>query len=421
MTAKPEPRERQAAGRPLTVLSCFSGAGGLDLGLEAAGFDTVGLLETDDDARSTLGANRPTWTLLKPSDVVEAGRELRPKDVGLRARALDLLAGGPPCQPFSKAGQWATGSLAGMTDPRGQAVLGMLDLLESFRPRAMLIENVSGFLTGAVSAEKIISRRLDEINTRHGTRYVLSWHVVDAADYGVPQHRSRVLATAFRDGTVLDVPPTATHTDDRRTAWDALSRVTVADPPQAAGKWADLLPCVPEGSNYLHLTKRGGGPELFGWRTRYWSFLLKLARDRPSWTLPASPGPGTGPFHWDNRPLAAEERLALQGFPADWRLAGEARDQVRLAGNATPPPLAEAAGRQIAGALGRPQTLPEDGLLLAVPKADRRPDPPRTAAALPRRYAAFVGTKHEHPGTGAGPGRVPKDARAESTRTAHVA
>lgn len=393
-------------GAPLTVLSCFSGAGGLDLGLEAAGFSNVGLLETDNDARATLKANRPSWNLLTPGDVVKAGLKLKPRDVGLRARQLDLLAGGPPCQPFSKAGQWAVTARTGLNDPRGRAVMGMLDLLEAFRPKAMLIENVAGFLAGKVSAEWAIAARLAEINARHGTRYALSWHVVDAADYGVPQHRSRVLATAFRDGTVLAEPPPATHAADHRTAWDALSRVTVANPPKAAGKWADLLPCVPEGSNYLHLTARGGGPELFGWRTRYWSFLLKLARDRPSWTLPASPGPGTGPFHWDNRPLAAEERLALQGFPPGWRLSGQERDRVRLAGNATPPPLAEAAGRQIAARLDRPLPAVPDGLLLAVRKADTLIPEPTPPSPLPRTYAALVGAKDAHPGTGAGPGRA---------------
>jgi DNA (cytosine-5)-methyltransferase 1 len=406
---------------PLTVLSCFSGAGGLDLGLEAAGFETVGLLETDDDARATLTANRARWPLLKPADVVDAGKRLRPKDVGLRARELDLLAGGPPCQPFSKAGQWAATARTGLQDPRGRAVMGMLDLLEAFRPKAMLIENVAGFLAGTVSADAAISARLAEINSKHGTEYALSWHVVDAADYGVPQHRSRVLATAFRDGHVPDGPPPATHADEHRTAWDALSRVTIADPPKAAGKWADLLPCVPEGSNYLHLTARGGGPELFGWRTRYWSFLLKLARDRPSWTLPASPGPGTGPFHWDNRPLAPVERLALQGFPPGWELAGGERDKVRLAGNATPPPLAEAAGRQIAAALGRPRPAAEDGLVLAVAKADRPAAAPRPSAGLPARYAALVGAKDAHPGTGAGPGRAPRTDEGEPPAAADVA
>lgn len=384
------------------MLSCFSGAGGLDLGLEAAGFRAVGLLETDEDARRTLSANRPAWPLLTPADVVKAGAELRPRHLGLRARQLDLLAGGPPCQPFSKAAQWSERSRVGMADPRGQAVLGMLDLLESFRPKAMLIENVAGFLDGGVSAEDVITARLDRVNARYATSYSLNWYVVDAADYGVPQHRQRVIATAFRDGQCVEGPPPATHVNRHVTAWEALHSVQPAVLPTATGKWAALLPCVPEGGNYLYLTERGGGPELFGWRTRYWSFLLKLARDRPSWTLPASPGPGTGPFHWDNRPLAVEERLALQGFPSGWVLSGDDRDQVRLAGNATPPPLAEAAGRQVAAVLGL-SSPPSEARAVVVSPSTPQPVAP---ARLPAEFEGLVGRKAPHAGEGAGPGRV---------------
>jgi len=392
---------RAPGGHP-TVLSCFSGAGGLDLGLEAAGFRAVGLLETDEDARTTLLANRPAWTLLTPADVVEAGTELRPRHLGLRARQLDLLAGGPPCQPFSKAAQWSERSRVGMADPRGQAILGMLDLLESFRPKAMLIENVAGFLDGGVSAEDVITARLDQINDKYATSYSLNWYVVDAADYGVPQHRQRVIATAFRDGQRVEGPPPATHANRHVTAWEALHSLEPAVLPTATGKWAALLPCVPEGGNYLYLTKRGGGPELFGWRTRYWSFLLKLARDRPSWTLPASPGPGTGPFHWDNRPLAVEERLALQGFPPGWVLSGDDRDQVRLAGNATPPPLAEAAGRQVAAVLGLSSPQPEARAVAVSPTTPQ----PVAPAQLPTEFEGLVGPKDSHAGEGAGPGRA---------------
>ena len=92
-------------------------------------------------------------------------------------------------------------------------------------------------------------------------------------------------------------------------------------PPKAAGKWAGLLPTIPEGENYLFHTRLGGGRPLFGYRTRYWSFLLKLAKDEPSWTLQAHPGPATGPFHWANRPLTVQEMLRLQSSqqPGEWR------------------------------------------------------------------------------------------------------
>lgn len=390
----------------LTVLSCFSGAGGLDLGLEAAGFETIGCLEIDEDARETLRLNRPGWTLLEPADVVAAATQLTPRALGMSPGDLDLLAGGPPCQPFSKAAQWALSANRGMADHRGQAVLGMLVLLEAFLPKALLIENVSGFLSGQYSAATVIKARLDEINERTGRKYVLTSHVTDAADYGVPQHRLRVLATAFSNGQVLSNPPVATHAGAHLRAGDALADVAVADPPKPAGKWSALLPCIPEGGNYQYLTARGEGPEVFGYRTRYWSFLAKLARDKPSWTLPASPGPSTGPFHWDNRPLAVAERLALQGFPIDWKLSGDERDLVRLCGNATPPPLAEAAGRQLAEVLNpsHKQTPGVSTLAKARVSALGEVKPP--LPTVPSAFLDEVGSKPAHPGAGAGPGKA---------------
>src|SRR5882757_1350343 len=119
-----EPDKSNPLAESKTVLSCFSGVGGLDLGLESAGFESVGCLEIDPSARAALGANRPQWPLLGSGDVVAAGSKLRPKDLGLRARELTLIAGGPPCQPFSKAAQWAAPK-KGVTDERGTAVDGM--------------------------------------------------------------------------------------------------------------------------------------------------------------------------------------------------------------------------------------------------------------------------------------------------------
>lgn len=386
-----------------TVLSCFSGAGGLDLGLEAAGFQGVAHLETVEAARRTLAANRPHWYQPSDGDVVAAGRVMRPVDLGLAAGQLDLVAGGPPCQPFSMAAQWAVGARAGMADPRGEAVFGMLNIVENFLPRAVLLENVAGFLSGPVNAAGDVQTRLDGINVKNGTSYHLRWHVVDAADYGVAQHRRRVLATAFRDLAPLGAPPRPSTSGASPTAWDALSKVRPTKLPVARGHWTALLPCVPEGGNYLHLTARGDGPEIFGYRTRFWSFLLKLARDRPSWTLPASPGPSTGPFHWDNRPLADEERLALQGFPPEWKLTGGERDRVRLIGNATPPPLAEAAGRQIRAVLTGSEETEES--VLGLRRGSEIP-PPVPPSELPPSFAQFVGSKAAHPGEGVGPGRL---------------
>ena len=395
---------------PNLVLSCFSGAGGMDLGLENAGFDSVGCIELNQLARDTLKKNRTDdlWPVLETTDVVEAGRSLKPSDLGIEPRDLTLLAGGPPCQPFSMAAQWNQPK-KGMEDGRGQTVLGMLNLAERMLPKAILIENVAGFLRGRNSAEGAITEKLKDINTKHNTHYRLHYWILNAADYGVPQNRRRAIAVAFRDlpeDVDLAAPP-APYDGNHLTAWDALGELKPAVVPHPEGGYAELLASIPEGDNYQYLTAKGGGSkvELFGYRTRYWSFLLKLRRDAPAWTLPASPGPSTGPFHWDNRPLAIEERLVLQGFPADWQLAGNPRDGVRLVGNATPAPLAEAMGRYVQAILGNHGETPTADDLrptLAV-RTLGTPPPPTPPAPLPKRWKDKVGPRDAHPGTGAGP------------------
>src|SRR5207249_2951654 len=134
-----------------------------------------------------------------------------------------------------------------------------------------------------------------------------------------------------------------------RTAWDAIADVnpSTAEDLDAQGKWADLLPSIPEGQNYLWHTNRLGGMSLFGWRTRYWGMLLKLAKNRPSWTIQAQPGPAIGPFHWDNRRLSTRELCRLQTFPDDVNIVGGRGSAQKQLGNAVPSLLAEVMGRAI--------------------------------------------------------------------------
>ncbi|GAB3150971.1 DNA (cytosine-5-)-methyltransferase [Microbispora hainanensis] len=388
-----------------TVLSIFTGAGGLDLGLEAAGLGTIGCVEKDTDCLRTLEVNRPGWKLLDTADIIDAAVTLRPRDLGLRRRELDVLAGGPPCQPFSTAGQWARSGRRGMDDARANTILAMLDLLERFLPRVLLIENVAGFLHGQVSARPFIEERLTQINNENRTRYRLSALVVDAADYGVPQHRRRIIAVASRDGRGFKHPD-PTHADFPIRAWDAIGDLREDHLPTPLGAWADLLPCIPEGENYQYLTARGGGEEVFGYRTRYWSFLLKLAKDRPAWTLPASPGPAAGPFHWDSRPLTLRERMRLQSFPDEWILTGTLNSQIRQVGNATPPLLAEVMAREVVSQLLKRGQVWATPPTLLRHRSECPPPPPAEPAPVPERYRHMIGPKQAHPGTGLGPAPV---------------
>lgn len=398
----------------LTVLSLFTGAGGLDLGLEAAGFQTIGCVEHDADCRLTLAANRPEWPLVNPGDILAlTPRELLAQ-VGTAPGELDLVAGGPPCQPFSKSSFWRTGEAPGMKDPRAETLRAYLRIIDEAQPKMMLLENVKGigFVGRGRDAEEqaldFLEAQLAEINERRGTDYHASVLHLDAADYGVPQRRERVFIFASRDGHRL-VEPATTHGTRAQhnglrlsTAWDAFADLDVplSDDLKPRGRWADLLASIPEGQNYQWHTSRGGGEPLFGWRTKYWSFLLKLAKSRPSWTIQAQPGPATGPFHWDSRRLAVEEMAALQTFPAGYRIQGSYGSARRQLGNAVPSAIGELLGREI-----RTQILgePPRRKLVLLPRQRTDCPPPEAPADVPSQYLGLRADHADHPGTGLGP------------------
>ena len=123
------------------LLSAFTGAGGLDLGLEAAGFNVVACIELDQNARSTIGKNRPDWFLLEEGDICSVSEVWTPSGLNLRQGDLEILAGGPPCQPFSKAAQWSR-SKTGLGDIRSDGIRSFLKLIKIFLPRVILVENV---------------------------------------------------------------------------------------------------------------------------------------------------------------------------------------------------------------------------------------------------------------------------------------
>lgn len=410
----------------MKLLSLFTGAGGLDLGLEEAGFSIAGCVEVDEHARETLRINRPRWQLLdapehNPGDILKLDASEILASFGLSAGELALLSGGPPCQPFSKSSLWVNGSTRGMSDPRAQTLRAYLRVLDEALPECMLLENVHGISNGngqpGSTALSLLRRELRAINRRRGTRYDPQLLDINAAEYGVPQHRRRLFIYAARDGRPF-VPPPETHSADPdllrspfATAWDAIGDLEKDAPPELepSGQWAGLLASIPEGENYLWHTPRGGGQPLFGWRTRFWSFLLKLAKDRPSWTLQAEPGPATGPFHWRSRLLSIEEMARLQTFPQGFELSGDYRSGRRQLGNAVPPAIGELLGleirRQIYGARVRRD-------LRLIPA--RRDDcPPRERLRrVPRRYLEFRGEHPAHPGPGRGPRALGRKALA---------
>jgi DNA (cytosine-5)-methyltransferase 1 len=399
----------------LKAISLFSGIGGLDFGFEAAGFETRVALELDRHSCMAMQLNRPRWTVIEDDINHVASSDLL-KSADLKRGEADILIGGPPCQPFSKSGYWARGDALRLDDPRADTLVGYLRVLRDTRPRAFLLENVSGLAyQDKDEGLRFLLDGIAQINQEAGTRYKVHWQTINCADYGVPQIRERVFLIGSREGLPFKFP-LPTHAkpeliekdlfspaEPYRTAWDAMGELPEPslDEPglKVGGKWGDLLPSIPEGENYLWHTDRSGGVPLFGWRTRYWGFLLKLAKSRAAWTVQAQPGTAIGPFHWKNRRLTFQELCRIQTFPDGLRTASSRTEMQRMLGNAVPSLITEILGREI-----RRQFFdsPKRGpLKLLVQRRENTPAP-EEAAPVATKYHAHIGIHQAHPGEGKG-------------------
>lgn len=345
----------------LRCVSLFSGCGGLDLGLTRAGFEVVFANDNESLCAESYKANDfgANFVLGPVEDLDESHFQAL-----LQEGPIDLLAGGPPCPPYSKSRFYRKDKPRGLDDPVGDATLnGYLRVLRITQPRAFLFENVPGF------AYKVHREALESlIDAVSELGFTTSWQVVNAADYGVPQTRERFIMVGLRGDDDFNFPA-PTHAEDPGaqlfddglepwvTAGDAIGDLDTQENARSEGHFAggqhhDLLCEVPPGDNYLYFTAKRGHPEpRFEWRSRYWSFLLKLSPDKPSWTIQARRSNNMGPFHWRNRILRIEEVKRLQTFPDDWELAGTVEQQWRQVGNAVPPRLGECLARAIADQL----------------------------------------------------------------------
>lgn len=358
-----------AQGRP-RALSFFSGAMGLDQGLERAGFEVILACEIDKHCRQTITFNRPDLPLL--SDVWKySAREIR-QAAGLRAdEEIELVAGGPPCQAFSTAG--ARKSFA---DERGNALLRYLDLILELKPRYAVLENVRGLLSAPLQhrphaergmgktellAEELPGGALMKVIERlRGGGYGVSFNLYNAANFGVPQVRERLVMLCHREGDVLPhlVP---THSQDAahglpawRTLQDAIGDLR-GKPQQHLHFPANRLrfyQLLTAGQYWKHLPddmqREALGNSYFsgGGKT---GFFRRLDWNKPSCTLVTHPAmPATDICHPDeNRPLSIQEYKRVQQFPDHWQLAGKLVDQYKQIGNAVPVGLGEAVGRLI--------------------------------------------------------------------------
>lgn len=340
------------------VVSLFSGAGCFDVGFEAAGFRPIFGIDIDKDACDTMRINNDCNIIQAP--LKEITNTQIKNLCHLKTKELDLLIGGPPCQPYSKSSYGVLGKSKGFEDERSKTVKEYFRVVEGLLPKVFVIENVPQFITGEnIKVKNYMDRTVKQINKKNGTSYKLNYCKLNAADYGVPQIRERLFIIASRFGHDFEIPePRYFANADAdldmpsfTTTWDAIGDVYMTPKERAelevGGKWGDLLKSVPAGSNYLWHTERGGGKKIFKWRSRYWNFLLKLHPLLPSWTIAASPGQHTGPFHWEGRRLSQLELQILQTIPTDYLISGSMTSIRKQIGNGVPSALGELLGKEI--------------------------------------------------------------------------
>ncbi len=350
------------------ALSFFSGAMGLDIGIEKAGFKTIFASEINNACRKTILKNNPEINLI--GDI----RDYSPKDIrrisGLTEYDdIDLIIGGPPCQAFSTAGK-----RKGFEDERGNVFLTYIDLIIALKPKFAVIENVRGLLSAPLKHRPHNSRgegfeELTEdelpggalnhiINKLKASGYSLSFNLYNSANFGTPQKRERVIIICSRDGRKVPyLEPTHSENGEFnlpkwKTFREALSNKKFdkhdhIDFPEKRLKYYKL---ISEGQNWRSLSidkqKEAMGASFYsgGGKT---GFLRRLAWDLPSPTLLTHPAmPATDLCHpKENRPLSIQEYKVIQEFPDDWKIEGSILEQYKQIGNAVPAGLGYAVGQ----------------------------------------------------------------------------
>lgn len=346
------------------VISLFSGAMGLDIGLEKAGLNVVIGQDFDESCVKTMRANGHN---VLGGDI----REIDPRKflelTGLSIGEPFLICGGPPCQPFSTAGK-----RLGINDPRGSLFMDFIRMIDYIRPRFFVMENVKGIMSAPLKHVPLAERDENDPDQRLGTvldvilsefdklGYKTVYGVLDAVNYGVPQFRERFVLIGSRDneGIFLPIPTHFQMHQDKAYQWKTV-RDAIADLEFDNGECATLseerlkfLKMVPEGGNWRDLPKdiipiaMGGAYKSGGGKV---GFYRRLSYDQPSPTVVTSPvQKATMMCHpTQDRPLSIKEYARIQQFPDGWVFVGTTAAKYRQIGNAVPVGLAEAIGKAV--------------------------------------------------------------------------
>lgn len=339
----------------MKFISLFSGAGGLDLGLEMSGLNCVFATDHDSDAVRTLKANQGyrlgqgrkamADTLIAQEDIRGlVGQEILSR-VGLSKGSIPILAGGPPCQSWSSGGKQL-----GYADPRGKLVNDYLRIAGEIDARWLIFENVRGLLT----ARDMEGRPGGALENMRSMLFKRGWqtHVelLNAADFGVPQRRVRLIVVGYRDGDVPLMPVPTYGKSGGQRPWKSLGScisrlapLTESEIIRPSGKMASDLKGLRPGTGAksagkVEATRPGGH-----WGYKQGAFIADM--ELPARTITAS-----SQQDWivdDDlglRRLCPRECAALQTFPEEWRFVGSRTSQYRQIGNAVPPLLAQAIG-----------------------------------------------------------------------------
>jgi DNA (cytosine-5)-methyltransferase 1 len=350
------------------VVSLFSGAMGLDLGLEKAGFQSVVCNEIDEAAVNTIRLNRPKIPVIDESIASVDGKDLCAA-AAIDVSKVDLVAGGPPCQSFSVFGR-----RGGIQDPRGQLVFDFIRIVRELAPPVFIMENVRGLLSMPLYTAKIkkdlpkkdlhlsqagslLQTILEEYKE---AGYSVDCYVVNSANYGAPQIRERVILIGNRYG-LQSAFPDPTHSnrpEDGLPPFTTLGEVIgrgFKDPcPEVmnfSARKLKYLAMVPAGGNWRSLPieaqkeSMGKSWYLKGGRSAYWR---KLSFNFPSPTVVTMPNhAGTSMCHpTELRAISVGEAAAIQEFPATWQFTGSVSEKFRQVGNAVPVRLGQIAGQE---------------------------------------------------------------------------
>lgn len=329
-----------------TSIELFAGAGGLALGLEKAGFHTLGLIEFDKDASDTLKKNRPNWNVIH-DDIANISCLNLEEKFSLRKGELDLLSGGAPCQAFSYAGK-----RLGLEDARGTLFYHYALFLEKLQPKMFLFENVRGLLTH--DHGKTYATILDIFEK---TGYKIEKKVLNAWEHGVPQKRERLITIGIRN----DLVGKTLYSFPKKHDYKPVLRDVLLDCPKGPGvpygeKKKRIFELVPAGGYWRDIDPEIAKEymkscwNMAGGRT---GILRRMSLDEPSLTVLTSPSQKqTERCHpLEARPFTIRENARCQTFPDEWEFCGNVSAQYRQVGNAVPVNLAYDIAKEIGKSL----------------------------------------------------------------------